>query len=198
VAGWALALVGVYLALAFGFRIALQLRRTGSTGIAGLSGPPIELLSGGLLLSAIALGGSNPVLALTDAVEPLDGIDGTAAHGAGFALCILGIAGTFVSQLQMGVSWRIGVDERERTELVTDSLFAQVRNPIYTSMVIAWTGFALLVPTWIGIAAVPLVVAALELQVRVVEEPHLLRAHGDTYRRYARRVGRFLPGIGRI
>jgi protein-S-isoprenylcysteine O-methyltransferase Ste14 len=32
--------------------------------------------------------------------------------------------------------------------------------------------------------------------VRVVEEPHLRRTFGDEYAAYARRVGRFLPGIG--
>jgi protein-S-isoprenylcysteine O-methyltransferase Ste14 len=39
---------------------------------------------------------------------------------------------------------------------------------------------------------------ALELQVRAVEEPYLIRSHGDAYRAYAARVGRFLPGIGRL
>jgi hypothetical protein len=33
--------------------------------------------------------------------------------------------------------------------------------------------------------------------VRCVEEPYLIRVHGDAYRSYARAVGRFLPGIGR-
>jgi protein-S-isoprenylcysteine O-methyltransferase Ste14 len=41
-------------------------------------------------------------------------------------------------------------------------------------------------------------VGALELQVRRVEEPHLLRVHAATYRDYAARTGRFLPGIGRL
>jgi protein-S-isoprenylcysteine O-methyltransferase Ste14 len=41
-------------------------------------------------------------------------------------------------------------------------------------------------------------VVALELQVRIVEEPYLRQAHGATYDDYARRVGRFLPGVGRL
>ena len=39
-------------------------------------------------------------------------------------------------------------------------------------------------------------VAGVELQVRFVEEPYLARTHGDTYRDYCRRVGRFIPGVG--
>jgi protein-S-isoprenylcysteine O-methyltransferase Ste14 len=57
-------------------------------------------------------------------------------------------------------------------------------------------GLVLLVPSVIAIAALGALLAGLELQVRVVEEPHLLRVHGDSYRDYAARVGRFVPGIG--
>ena len=72
------------------------------------------------------------------------------------------------------------------------------RNPIYTFMVIAWLGFALLVPTWLSLASIPVGVVAFEVQVRLVEEPHLLRAHREAYREWASRVGRFVPGLGRI
>ncbi|HLS74191.1 MAG TPA: hypothetical protein VK046_10500 [Actinomycetaceae bacterium] len=37
----------------------------------------------------------------------------------------------------------------------------------------------------------------MEIQVRLVEEPYLLRTHGPAYARYTARVGRFLPGLGR-
>jgi protein-S-isoprenylcysteine O-methyltransferase Ste14 len=42
----------------------------------------------------------------------------------------LGLAGSLLAQLAMGDSWRIGVDESEKTELVTAGPFAVVRNPI--------------------------------------------------------------------
>jgi len=38
--------------------------------------------------------------------------------------------------------------------------------------------------------------AAIEVSVRTVEEPYLLGVHGDAYRDYSARVGRFVPGIG--
>jgi protein-S-isoprenylcysteine O-methyltransferase Ste14 len=37
-----------------------------------------------------------------------------------------------------------------------------------------------------------------QLQVRSVEEPYLLGRHGQTYRDYARAVGRFVPWLGRL
>lgn len=199
VAGWALALMAGYLVLAFGIRVAVALRTTGKTGISSLrAAPPIELVGGALFFAGTILGGVNPLLAVLDAVEPWSELDTTAAHAAGFALCGIGIAGTFAAQMAMGASWRIGVDPAERTELVTGGVFSLCRNPIYTFMITAWIGFALLVPTWPMLLAGVLVIAGIEIQVRLVEEPHLLRSHGEPYAAYAGRAGRFLPGLGRL
>jgi protein-S-isoprenylcysteine O-methyltransferase Ste14 len=73
-----------------------------------------------------------------------------------------------------------------------------VRNPIFTGMLPTSLGIALLVPNALAVAAVVLLFAALEIQTRFVEEPYLLKVHGDIYRRYASRVGRFLPLVGRL
>jgi len=135
---------------------------------------------------------------LAGALEPIAGLDTTALHAAGCVLAATGIAGTFAAQMAMGASWRIGVDESERTELVTGGVFSHCRNPIYTFMVIAWIGFAMLVPTWLSIASIGVGVIAFQVQVRWVEEPFLIRTQGAPYLAWARRVGRFLPGLGRL
>ena len=198
-AAWAVGLLLVYLALAFGVRVAVALRTTGGTGIARLRGaPPLELLGGALFAGAMAMGIAAPILVLTDVIEPIDGLDQSPLHAVGFVFAGVGIAGTFLAQMAMGASWRIGVDQSDRTELVTGGVFSLSRNPIYTFMLIAWTGLALLVPTWLSIASVPAGILAFEVQVRLVEEPYLLRTHGEAFRAYASRVGRFLPGAGRL
>ena len=97
----------------------------------------------------------------------------------------------------MGDSWRVGVDHDERTELVTDGPFP-MPNPVFAGMIPVGVGIALLVPSVVAIIAVALLIAALEIQTRKVEEPYLLATHGDRYADYARRVGRFLPGVGRL
>jgi protein-S-isoprenylcysteine O-methyltransferase Ste14 len=97
----------------------------------------------------------------------------------------------------MGASWRMGLDRRERTALVRQGLFARVRNPIYTAMLLATLGLLLLAPGLTALFAWALLWIGLELQVRAVEEPHLARVHGDAYRSYCRAVGRFFPGVGR-
>jgi protein-S-isoprenylcysteine O-methyltransferase Ste14 len=199
-AGLALAGFGVYLAVAFGLRTWLQVRATGSSGFKGVSGRPgsPEHTAGVLFVVALLVGPAAPLLALLDVVEPIGALDGPVAHVVGVALFVAGLAGTFGAQAQMGSSWRIGVDERERTDLVTRGAFGIVRNPIFAAMIPTSVGLALMVPSVVALAGVAALLLALELQVRVVEEPHLLRAHGEPYRVYAARVGRFLPGVGRL
>ena len=98
----------------------------------------------------------------------------------------------------MGDSWRIGVDESERTELVTAGPFGVVRNPIFAAMIPIPLGLALLVPNVVAFAAFPALVGAPELQVRLVEEPYLMRVHGERYLAYGSHVGRFVQGVGKL
>ena len=196
----ALVLYAVYLLLAFGLRTLIQLRRTGSTGFHGLGGRPgsAEWIAGIGFTLALLLGAAAPVLALLGWVEPIRSLDTSVAHVFGTILALLGIAATLYAQLAMGTSWRIGVDPGERTALVTSGPFALVRNPIFSAMLPTALGLALLVPSWVAIAGLVGLAVALELQVRVVEEPYLLQVHGRDYAEYSAGVGRFIPGIGRL
>ena|SRR5829696_182179 len=186
--------------LTFVVRIAIQLRRTGNTGLIGLrEGAGIADWGSGLLfVSGMALGAASPVLVLRDHLGTIDAIDVDALHVIGIVLAASGGLAVFAAQLGMGESWRIGVSDQERTDLVTSGWFAFCRNPIYTSMMVGWLGLALMVPTWLGFAAAGVIAVGLEIQVRYVEEPHLMRTHGYEYRAYTSRVGRFLPGVGRL
>jgi protein-S-isoprenylcysteine O-methyltransferase Ste14 len=199
-AALALALWALFGITAVVVRVLIHLRRTGTTGVRGISGRigSAEWLGGVAFVASIALGVAAPVLDQADAVDPIDALDGVAAHVAGLALFGLGLAGVLWSQEALGRSWRIGVEEGELTTLVTGGPFELVRNPIYTAMMAVVLGLALLVPSVVSLVAVALMVIALDLQTRLVEEPYLLRSHGEAYAAYAGRVGRFLPGIGTL
>jgi protein-S-isoprenylcysteine O-methyltransferase Ste14 len=191
----ALALYGLYLALAFGWRTWRQLRTTGRSGFVDISrAGALERGVGALLVVSLALGIVSPLAALRGSAPQIaapEALLGVAVYAAGLAL-------TLTAQLHMGVSWRIGVDPSERTQLVTSGPFAVARNPIFTGMIAVAAGLALLVPNVWALLAVLVLVAGIELQVRFVEEPYLLRTHGEPYRAWTQRVGRFLPGIGRL
>jgi protein-S-isoprenylcysteine O-methyltransferase Ste14 len=199
--GWiALGLYATYMALAFGLRTWLQLRRTGESGFKGISGRlgSLEWIAGVLFVVALAVGVAAPVLDVADALEPLDALDSAGVRATGVAIFVVGLVGTLYAQIAMGESWRIGVDVGERTALVTTGPFAIVRNPIFAAMLPASLGLALLVPNVAALAGLGALWLALQIQVRLVEEPYLLRVHGEDYRGYASRVGRFVPRLGRL
>ena len=200
-AGWiALGLYALYLTLAFGLRTAIQLRRTGESGFKGVSGRPgsLEWTAGVLFVVALTVGAAAPVLDVAGALDPLGALDSNGLRATGIALFVAGLVATLYAQVAMGASWRIGVDEGERTELVTGGPFGLVRNPIFSAMLPASAGLALLVPNAAALVGIAALVLALEIQVRLVEEPYLRRAHGAAYEHYASRVGRFVPGLGRL
>jgi protein-S-isoprenylcysteine O-methyltransferase Ste14 len=196
----ALALFALDGLLAVGLRMAVQLRRTGATGFKGMnrSSGPAERVGGLLFVGAVALCAAGPALQLAGALKPLQALSGDGADAIGIALACAGIAITLFAQLAMGDGWRIGVDPGERTELVTHGPFALVRNPIYAAMIPSFWGVALLAANVVTLAGALLLVAALELQTRLVEEPYLAAVHGELYAAYAARVGRFAPSVGRL
>lgn len=199
-AGRALLLVVVWFVSLFVLRSAVQWARTGSTGMKGFHGRPGSLpwLAGVAFIVGVALALVAPVAALRGwpGGLPLFRLD--AVHGFGAALAVAGNLGALAAQMSMGSSWRIGVDEGEHTRLVTSGLFGWMRNPIFSFVALSLAGLVLLVPSPLALAATITTLAAIEIQVRVVEEPYLVRTHGPAYLDYARKVGRFVPGIGRL
>ncbi|WP_211207253.1 methyltransferase family protein [Stackebrandtia nassauensis] len=186
--------------LLFGVRSIQQTRRTGDVGwrfpspgadrtqwiarlFMGFGG-----LTGGIAAPAAALMGMPSVTFM----------DHTWLRITGLVLAAVAAAAAFAAQQSMGASWRIGVDDTEHTALVTTGQFAYVRNPIFTAMFALMTNLALATPNIVAYIGLASVIAGIELQVRKVEEPHLLNTHPDTYRDYAQQAGRFLPGIGRL
>ena len=197
-AALALGLYVVGLAVTFGVRSWLHRRRTGSIGFNGFSGGPATAgwWGGVLFLLALVLAAVGLVLAQTDTVVPPDLPRAVAV--AGLAVAVVGVAGVVLAQGRMGAEWRIGVDPTERTQLVTTGAFGFARNPVFTAMCAVLLGLMLMVPTGLTLVALVSLVAGVQLQVRAVEEPYLLATHGKEYADYAARVGRFLPGVGRL
>lgn len=194
----ALVLFGAYFGIAFVLRSFLQWRRTGDTGFRGLSGTPLtaDWWAGVLFVGALLVGASGPVSALAG-VDPLPLLEHPPIQVAGIVLASVGILATFATQVQMGASWRVGVDEDERTDLVTSGIFGVVRNPIFSAMLGTGLGLVLIVPNWPALVGLALLVIAIEIQVRSVEEPYLRTVHGTAYASYLRTTGRFVPGLGR-
>lgn len=190
----------LYLLVVFVAQPILLRRRTGRSGwLASLGATRWERAANVLFLIGCFLDLGNPVLVLTDVLHPLV-LPGPplALTTAGSMVFTASLALAAHSQRVMGESWRTGIDPHHRTQLITYGPFRLVRNPTYTSLLACSLTIALLVPTALALVAVVICLAALQVQTRLVEEPHLRRVHGQAYQRYAARVGRFLPAVGRL
>ncbi|AEV74723.1 putative protein-S-isoprenylcysteine methyltransferase [Mycolicibacterium rhodesiae NBB3] len=196
----ALILFATFAALGFGWRSWEQRRRTGSTGFHGISGRPgsIEWCAGVGFIVSMGVAVLAPILQLLGVVSPVGLLHAPWIQFSGVAVAVIGIAATVYAQLDMGDSWRIGVNKSETTTLVRTGVFGWVRNPIFTAMMVFGFGFALLTPNPVALVGFVLLIVTIELQVRAVEEPYLLATHGDTYRDYCAGVGRFVPKVGRV
>ena len=193
----------VYGAAAVGWRVARQVRRTGDTGIRFRPSSRSEWIAGVTILVGLALSVLAPIAHLAQVVAIFAYLETSSLQVLGLLMAIAGIALTLRSQLDMGASWRIGVHVGEAAPLVTRGIFAVVRNPIFSCVLLTFAGLFLLVPNVLGLTGWIVLACALEFQVRCVEEPHLERVHGPTYRGLRHAYGalrsgpRALPGVGR-
>jgi protein-S-isoprenylcysteine O-methyltransferase Ste14 len=176
----ALALLAIFGLLGFGWRAWLQRRRTGSYGFHGVSGRvgSVEWMAGVGFVVAVVVAGLGPLLQLFAVVTPWKAPHEEWMQAVGIAVATAGLGLTVWAQLQMGDSWRVGVDTEETTPLVHTGVFGLVRNPIYSAMLVFEFGIALLTPNPVTVGGFLLALGSLELQVRRVEESHLLTKHG--------------------
>lgn len=115
----------------------------------------------------------------------------------GSLLLFGGTAFMVMAQLHLGASWRIGIEEGSSPGLVTGGVYRFCRNPIFLGMFLSMAGLAILIPTWLSAAMLLVILICVRGQV-IEEEAYLLRTYGEEYRSFARRVGRFLPGVGAL
>jgi protein-S-isoprenylcysteine O-methyltransferase Ste14 len=114
---------------------------------------------------------------------------------AGWICIVAGTIETCAAQAQMGKSWRFGI--ASGTSLVTTGLYRWVRNPIYAGVQLTLLGVVMVSPSLWGVAMVAGVSVLFGMQARA-EERHLRELHGAEYVAWASRVGRFVPGVGKL
>lgn len=109
----------------------------------------------------------------------------------GLVLLIGSLVWTAIAQMQMGVSWRIGIDKKNQTELIQKGLFTVSRNPIFLGMRLALIGFFLTIPNAITLLTLGLGDVLMQIQVRL-EEEFLRNSHGEKYEEFYRKVRRWI------
>lgn len=113
------------------------------------------------------------------------------ARIAGVVIAVIGVVIFIMAVLTMRDSWRAGVSETEKTELVTNGIFSISRNPAFLGFDLVYLGILLMFFNPILLALSGFAALMLHLQIVNVEEDHMLIAFGDDYLKYRKRVCRY-------
>jgi protein-S-isoprenylcysteine O-methyltransferase Ste14 len=110
----------------------------------------------------------------------------------GNALMLVSFAAILVVHAAMAADWRSGIDvEKGPARLIETGAFAVTRNPTFVCIQAAQLGLFLSLPSVFTLICLIVGALAIHMQVRL-EERWLEDRFGETWRRYASRVPRWL------
>jgi len=109
----------------------------------------------------------------------------------GILFLFLSLIISLLALLQMKDSWRVGIIEGEKTELVTTGIFGISRNPYFVSYIFLFVAYILLISNLFVIALSLLSFFSIHKMI-LKEEQHLESLHGASYIEYKKRTARYL------
>jgi len=90
-----------------------------------------------------------------------------------------------------GQSFRVGIDEQTKDQLITTGTFAFSRNPVFVSFIVFFLGLFLAYPNLITLALT--VFSAIMIHRQILREETFLKSHyGKEYDDYCSRVRRYM------
>ena len=96
----------------------------------------------------------------------------------------------FTAQVQMKENWRIGIDYKNKINLVEKGLFKHFRHPIYFCAVIIGIGILFVIPALSTLFITFILWASVSTQARL-EESFLLSKFGKKYASYMKKRKRY-------
>lgn len=113
-------------------------------------------------------------------------------RGIGAGVAVVGDVVFILSVWTMKDSWRAGVPETDKTELVTNGIYKISRNPAFLGFDLVYAGILMMFFNWILLAVSLFAIIMFHLQIVNVEEDFLLISFGQEYVEYRKTVHRYL------
>jgi protein-S-isoprenylcysteine O-methyltransferase Ste14 len=115
----------------------------------------------------------------------------------GLALTWLGVGLAIWARYHLGQYWSARVSIKEGHELIRTGPYARLRHPIYSGLLLASIGTALVIDKWRCVAGILLILAAFSLKARK-EESMLTQQFGDAFAEHRRHTGFLIPRLLRF
>ena len=190
----AFALLGIFYAAYFGKKIA-QKKQGIQTNQIGVGSKPkrvlrIERLMGAATLLVV------PIEVLSIAVFPQWTLlsclyDCPTLQWAGLIIAALGVAFFITAIRTMADSWRAGIPEKDRTQLVQTGIYRISRNPAFVGFDLVYIGLLIAFPNLLHAIFALFPMVMLHLQI-LQEEPYCRATFGAEYEAYCKNVRRYL------
>jgi protein-S-isoprenylcysteine O-methyltransferase Ste14 len=112
----------------------------------------------------------------------------------GTMLLVAGLLFTVWARIVLGGNWSGTVTVKKDHELIQSGPYRWVRHPIYTGLLLAFSGSALVQDRWAGVASVTLIFVAFWFKLRR-EEAWMQETFGERYARYRAQTACLIPFV---
>jgi protein-S-isoprenylcysteine O-methyltransferase Ste14 len=112
----------------------------------------------------------------------------------GLLLVVLGIAFSIWARLELGGNWSGRVTVKQGHTLIRRGPYSIVRHPIYSGLLLAFLGVAIIVGQIRGLLGLGVLALSFWLKLRI-EERFMLEQFGAEYREYQRQVKGVIPFV---
>lgn len=113
------------------------------------------------------------------------------ARFTGFCVGAIGDIIFLISVLCMKDSWRAGIPDRDKTELVADGIYSYSRNPAFLGFDFQYIGVLLMYCNLLTLMFTIFAISMLHMQI-LQEERYLSSVFGKEYQEYRHKVFRYL------
>ena len=110
----------------------------------------------------------------------------------GLSICVSGAIIACWSRYLLGANWSLSVQEKESHELIQQGMYKIVRHPIYTGLLLVFTGNAIIVGDYRGIIAVGIVFISFWWKLKK-EEKVLSAIFKQQYTDYQKKTKALIP-----
>jgi len=111
--------------------------------------------------------------------------------GLALFICTASLVWLGITLKAFGHSFRIGIDEQTKDQLITTGSFAISRNPVFVAFILFFAGLFLAYPNMITLAL--LIFSTVMIHRQILREEKFLKTHyGKEYDDYCSRVRRYL------
>ncbi len=112
----------------------------------------------------------------------------------GVIITCAGVALSVGARLILGENWSGQVTKKVGHELIRSGPYGFVRHPIYTGLLTASIGTAVVVGEWRGVVAIPLILLSEIVKARL-EERFMIEEFGESYETYRQQTWFIVPGF---